>query len=731
MYSFKMLLRRLISFIKDIRHAVIPGMAVFLALFIVSMSLNLSLSYMGNTNESAAREIVSHFWPVIVIQILKVLFTYLFVGSVAGGVFYCALAYLKRNKEVGRWTSAGSGILTLVFALLIFMEGLVKTPQLYIENFSSHAAAFASFQNFLADNFNPYIFSAPAWILFLSGIIGTLLLIVTRGRVQRAADAVRSFRRKRVVALCVLAGIVWIALYESRIFVHEDKSRPNILIIASDALRPDHFSGNGYARDTTPNIDAITKNSARFRGVMTAVPRTFPSWVSILTSQYPLSHNIRTMFPRTKERNEHFVTACGPLEKLGYRSAVISDFAGDVFPRIDLGFSKVVAPDMNFNTLVRQIILEKQTFLLPFIVNDFGCAVFPEIRDTAKLSQHDHVTDEAIGFIEKARGNPFFVTTFYSATHFPFAAPYPYYKRYAKKEYQGPYKYLKQVVVDLGKGSSAVREDSQADRDQVVALYDGCLNLFDREAGRLYRYLEGRGLLENTIVVIISDHGENLYDKDLGMGHGEHVKGYPALEIPFIVHYPRIRPDDLKTFKGIYSSIDIIPTIFSLAKITQPETFQGHALLSLDGKVPAPVLDAVTAYSETGLWFDDNKASPLFFHHMRIDYPDITGFSEIDYSHRQEVVVQRRYQNITNAAKYRAIFSGRYKLIYMPLPGSVRFELYDTVADPLNQKDLSSLKPEILENMKRKFYSFIDEKSSGNFMVNRGFLIPVFNDPVF
>jgi arylsulfatase A-like enzyme len=725
-------IHRLWTYVKSRRRVVVPGMTVFIALFAVSVTLNLSISYMGNTNETVTSEIIRKFWLVIILQIIKVLAAYLCIGGFIGGVFYGALAFLKKGKGNGGWTLPfGSAILTLVCALLFFMGSLIQTPQLYIENFSAHAAIFASLQDFAVDHLHPYIFIIPAWILFLLGSAGSIMLIVTRERVHRLTLHLKSFKRKKLAAACILIGIIWIALYESRVFVHEDRSRPNILIIASDALRPDHFSGNGYARDTTPNIDAIMKKSACFRGMMTAVPRTFPSWVSILTSQYPLTHNVRHMFPRTKERNERFITACGPLGERGYTRAVVSDFAGDIFPRIDLGFDRVIAPDMNFNSLVRQIIIEKQTFLLPFVANDFGASVFPEIRDIAKYSQHDYVTDETIALIEEAREQPFFITTFYSVTHFPFAAPYPFYTRYAKKGYAGPYKYYKQIVVDLGKGSAAIHEDTQADRDQVVALYDGCLNLFDREAGRLYRYLEGRGLLDNTIVVIISDHGENLYDRELGMGHGEHVKGYPALEIPCIIHAPGMRVNDMKTFEGPFSSIDIIPTVYALAGISRPETFQGRALLSPNGKAESAASDGVNAYSETGLWFDNNKASPLFFQHMRIDYPDVTGISEIDYDYRREIVIQRRYQNLTNAAKYRAIVSGRYKLIYIPLPGGVRFELYDIIDDPFNDRDLSLMKPAVLETMKKRFYSFVEEKSAGNFIINKGYLLPVFDEPVF
>ena len=113
------------------------------------------------------------------------------------------------------------------------------------------------------------------------------------------------------------------------------------------------------------------------------------------------------------------------------------------------------------------------------------------------------------------------------------------------------------------------------------------------------------------------------------------------------------------------------------------------------------------------------------------DYPDISEVSEIDFSYNKEIVIQQRYQNITNGAKHRTIYSGRYKLIYIPLPEGPRFQLYDHIDDPDNNNDISGSKKDILKIMKKKFYKFMDEKSAGNFIINRDFLIPVFSDPIF
>ena len=140
-------------------------------------------------------------------------------------------------------------------------------------------------------------------------------------------------------------------------------------------------------------------------------------------SKYPMTHGINHMFPRTRERNIKFDTAVSYLNEHGYRTAVISDFAGDIFPRIEMGFKKVIAPQMNTSVLIKQIMLEKQTFLLPFITNKFGLFFFPEIRDFAKLSFSGVLTEETINEIRFFPRRTIFYCDFLFCYTFPLWHP--------------------------------------------------------------------------------------------------------------------------------------------------------------------------------------------------------------------------------------------------------------------------------------------------------------------
>lgn len=714
-----------------------PGVIVFFSLFLVSNVMNFTLSYMGNTNEEVVRQIIQRFWWKILYQVLKIFIGYLFIGAVMGTLFYASIDNVRSRWRVLQKkgiTTIVSVCMLLLYVVFIFTEKLIINPQMYIDNFAIHGRFFARYLEFCTDYIHPMVPCMLAWMLVGAAVV---LLVVRFWQNRAFSNAIvqilHSLTLKRILACItsiVVICLVWLLYDRNIIFYGETRaSMPNILVLASDAVRPDHFSGNGYMRRTTPNIDALMKKSVQFRGVMTALPRTFPAWVSLMTSRYPLTHDIKHMFPRSRERNVPLPSVPKFLRDRGYYTAVISDYAGDIFPRIELGFTDVRALTFNFDAFLVQMLLEKQTFLLPFISNRGGDRVFPELRGIAKYSHHDAVTRETIEAMRSCRGRPFFITTFFSITHFPYAVPYPFYFKYADPSYRGPYKYYKQVLIQTGKSDENVRkEDSEEDKKQVIALYDGALTLFDREIGKILAFLEQSGLLEHTIVVVTSDHGENLYEKNLGMGHGEHLKGIAALEVPFIVYAPALTQDRGKTIQRFSSQIDIMPTIFEAAHLPLPDFFQGVSLLQ-----PKPWRDGekVDAYCETGLWFDHNPASPLFFHHRRIVYPDVTGLLELDSSYRNELVIMQKYQNITNAAKHRAIIAGRYKLIYVPLSHGHEFELYDQIADPYNERDISAERKDVLVKMQKLLYDFIQEKSYGNLLVRDGFIFPVFSDPVF
>src|SRR5262249_17170971 len=143
--------------------------------------------------------------------------------------------------------------------------------------------------------------------------------------------------------------------------VAEDE-RMNVLVLAADSLRADRLDPR-----VAPTLAALASRGTRFDRAYVSLPRTFPSWVTLLTGRHPHHHGIWSVFPRWEERAKDFDALPEHLAGAGWRTEVVSDFAGDIFTRVDLGFARVEAPSFDFKQLVRQRAIERATPLLPFL----------------------------------------------------------------------------------------------------------------------------------------------------------------------------------------------------------------------------------------------------------------------------------------------------------------------------------------------------------------------------
>lgn len=685
------------------------------ALFLFGLVNNLSMSYMGNTSQAVVDFIFENFLGFIVLFIMKVLVTYVVIGLVLGYVVHAALRGLQAltGKAISQWKAfwltAGA---SFTVALIAFFRDLVLYPQIYINNFYVKGRALAAFFDLLTHSTTPSAYTAALALLALCAFA----LII--------AGAVRERRYRYAAAFTAAVGFLFLvsALYlkspspTARPAARDDA--PSILILGSDALRPDHFSGNGYFRDTTPGIDRLIRSGVSFTSAYIEVPRTFPSWVSILTGQFSATHGIRHMFPTSRDLNREFKSIVKVVRGKGYYTSVVGDYAADIFTRINLGFERVDTPYFNFNSVIQQAILENHTFLLPFLTGKAGLRLFPVLRDSAYFCPPNLVRDRVIGEIERAGGKPFFIASFFSSTHFPYAPTHPYYLRYTARDYDGQYKYFKQRTISL-EGDSGYEKMTHRDIEQVRALYDGGLRAFDDAVGGIIEHLRVSGRLDNTVVVVLSDHGENLYEGILGMGHGEHFRGSYATRIPLIIHYPKIAKSR-REVTNIVRHVDIAPTLLELAGEKVPPHMEGVSLVpAMKGEAPA----GLVAFGETGIWFDNTRREDLFFQELRILYPDITGISEIDFHFDNQIVLSEAYRDLVNLARHRYAHDGRYKLIYMPLRDRVEYELYDTQNDPGELTNIARTNGYHLARMKKILFDWVSRND--DVVIRKEFIFPV------
>ena len=607
---------------------------------------------------------------------------------------------------------AESAVLVATLHALLVAWAMADTPQLYAAEWYARGGILRTTQVLITDRLGPagvvalalllaVVYVRPARIVFLVRRIAIELRRPFRGFLLRPRAA--AFALALVGSLAVLSDVRRPARAAAAPPASPGGAM-NVLILAADSLRADRLDLR-----TAPNLARLAERGVRFDRAYVSLPRTFPSWVNILTGRHAHHHGIRSMFPTWEERAKDFDALPERFGRAGYATAVESDYAGDIFGRIDLGFSRVDTPSFDFRQLVRQKALERETPLLPVLHSKTGRRLFPVMRELAAAADPRLLANDVEGALRDLQKKPFFMTVFFSTAHFPYAAPAPYYAKYTDPSYRGRYKYHK----PLGLGQEAAPDED--DKHQIRALYDGAVRGVDDAIARVLRTLDRLGLAERTIVVVTADHGETLFEDGHSQGHGDHLFGDQATHVPLLVVDPRVmRP---LRVDAIVRDVDIAPTLYELAGVAAPADLDGRSLApALRGEPLAPRF----AYAESELWFTEDI--PGLAPELRMPYPGVVGLTEIDSRHNAEIVLKKDMAAPTLMARHRMIRDERYKLVYVPTRAGVRYLLFDTVSDPEERQDVAASHPNEVARLRTELWSWMLKDPAME--QKNGFLVP-------
>lgn len=356
--------------------------------------------------------------------------------------------------------------------------------------------------------------------------------------------------------------------------------RPNVVLISIDTLRPDHLGCYGYARPTSPNIDAIAAEGALFEQHISSAPWTLPAHAAMFTS---VPDSVHGVVDAVKFRlSEEFETLPESFQSAGYSTAGF--FAGPyLHPAFGLGqgFDRYVdcvetVPDGQVDA-----------------DNEWS------MRDPVLRASHHGVTNDKVYaewqrfFGEASEGSePFFAFVHLWDVHFDFTPPAPYDTLF-DPDYEGPY-----TGRDFFYDPAINAAIPARDKEHIIALYDGEIAWTDEIVGRIRHDLGSAGLLEDTIFVITSDHGTELFDHG-GKGHRTTLYD-EQIHIPLIVHYPGVV--QAARFGGQTRMIDLGPTLRDLAGLPAVSTTMGASLgPSLRGETStAPDRPAVSELMSVG-----------------------------------------------------------------------------------------------------------------------------------
>lgn len=288
---------------------------------------------------------------------------------------------------------------------------------------------------------------------------------------------------------------------------------PNILLITIDTLRADHLSCYGYPLRTTPNIDRLAAQGARFERAYTTIPLTGPAHISLFTGRYPQEHGARI---NGLAHNEQARLVFWPqiLRRHGYRNAAFVS----AWP------------------------LTGRLSRLDQIFDHYDEELGRTYQWLNSSRWAEDVTPRAIAWLRATAHRPFFLWVHYFDPH----APYEYRKEFARP-------------ARIGRARPAAASEEMRAR---VAGYDSEVAYTDHHVGKLLGALEALGLADSTLVVLLSDHGESLGEHGY-VGHGRHLYEN-IVRIPLIFRWPGVIAAG-KVIAGEVSLVDVAPTVVELA----------------------------------------------------------------------------------------------------------------------------------------------------------------------
>jgi arylsulfatase A-like enzyme len=652
------------------------GLLVFLALYTLCAVLNMQLGYQGNASKLLEEQVWNDFRGVVLGQVGRLILAYTAVGLGLGAWLGAGLWAVGFSRRGLFW---GSALACLGVEVPLVLADMAHHPHLYATTLYGRAGWTKALLLAMSGS-APTVWRAVA---LLPVVLVPLALLLRAFRRPPRGGAVTA----ALGVLLVLGLLGWERQAEA-----PPRPGPNLLILAADGLRPDHLSGNGYARPTSPNIDRLMREGSRFRETVVQLPRTAPSWATLLTSQWVGRHPLRHTLVGREVLETPFVTLASALGDAGWQTAVVSDYAGDLFSRFRFGFQRVEAPAFNFPDLIRQRMLVTHVALLPWTALAPG--LFPERGQLPELTDPAPLRRAALRTLEDFRPDaPFALLVFASTTHFPYAAPYPHEGHFISRDYRGPWRFGATPQMEVPPGTTP---PTPADIAALVGNYDAAVLSFDALVGELLAELERRGLADSTLVVLLSDHGEHLADEGLGLGHGEHLWGSAALHIPWALRLPG-RVAAGRTVEQRARSLDVAPTLLELMGVPAPATFQGRSLVPLiaPGSTVTELPDA-PALLETDLWFSDRDGQR--YQQARLPYPWVYETATVEDS--GDIVLLPQWEKTVEAAKHKGLYLGRWKLLELPTPQGVQVELYDVVSDPRETRNVAAEHPDVVAHLR-------------------------------
>ncbi|MFN0150690.1 MAG: sulfatase [bacterium] len=417
--------------------------------------------------------------------------------------------------------------------------------------------------------------------------------------------------------------------------------QPNLLLISIDTLRADRLSCYGYPRPTSATIDQLAAEGALFREVIVPRGQTWPSLTSLFTGEEPIVHGVRTNGQKLASSRRTLAT---DLRDSGYATAAfLTNMIEATHPGID---SLVI------------------------------CRMF----GVPQWKWDEKAVRAGVSWLAERESQPWFAWIHLIDPHMPYAPASPLDTLYRRGLPPGPAATLSEFA-ELAIDSTAVPATLV---NHFIGLYDGQVNGVDGHVAEILAAVDSLSLRERTLILVIADHGEDLFERNRYFGHSCSIY-HPTLHVPLLISFPGV------VQRGIVdvpmASTDIRATLLDLLGCASSEVVPGESRANWIRETGSSPRQSEGALG--------GVESPADSFQSLIEWAEEKpGGDRVIYGLRDS-----RWKYVSNPDDYRIdndVFTGRDGHSYRVAIE----ELYDLAADPWELTNVVALHPERAARMK-------------------------------
>jgi arylsulfatase A-like enzyme len=437
----------------------------------------------------------------------------------------------------------------------------------------------------------------PWAALLLSIGVGVQVVRLVGGQLQ----SFLAVARRSTIVMMSLIVIVAVSLPISRRLAERRTMRqldtpmpglPNVLLIILDTVRAHNLTLYGYERNTSPHLARLAATGATFEQAIAPSSWTLPTHASLFTGRYPfeLSGNWAVSL------SDRFLTLAERFTQLGYATAgFVANYYYTMEPSgLSRGFTHYDSKKMSL-----ELILQNS-----WAARTITRRVYKRLGIHQTLARKDaaDINTEFLHWLPTSQDRPFFVFLNYFDAHYPYLPPEPFDTKFG-----------------AGPRWGQISESSPAP-DELAALvdaYDGSIAYLDEQLGRLLGTLEESGALQNTLIIISSDHGEQFGERSPDLvSHGNSLF-MSSVRVPLILWNPAGGVPEGLHISNPVTLRDVPATIMDMLPITADTLFPGASLARFWNETNSATRRYSAVLSEASPWDHSPPSDPVYWGPMK------------------------------------------------------------------------------------------------------------------